>query len=124
MRLAFAIIALPIAACVATPAGMPVGQARDLVGRAAGAAQRCVPIERSVALTVADGNTHMLLYGRGKTIWANDLGANCGFARGDTLVVQPIGANYCHGDLVRSVNPFSGIRGPSCFLGDFVPYTR
>jgi len=123
MKLGIAAIALIIAACVAAPAPVELRRASELVGRMAGPPRRCVPIEQNVALTIANGDTHTLLYGRGRTVWANDLGPSCGFAANDTLIVQPIGASYCRGDLVRSVDPASGIRGPACFLNDFVPYT-
>lgn len=124
MKVGVAAIALIIAACVATPATMELRNATELVGRTAGAPRRCVPIERDVGLTIADGDSHKILYGRGQTVWANDLGPSCGFTPNATLIVEPIGASYCRGDLVRSVDPVSGIRGPACFLGDFVPYTR
>ncbi len=81
-------------------------------------------IEQDQALRVDEGNRHMLLYGQGRRIWASNLGPNCGFNRGDVLVVHPIGSNYCKGDLVRSFEPVSRFPGTSCLLGDFVPYTR
>lgn len=124
MKLGIAAIALIIAACVAAPASMEVRQASELAGRTAGPARRCVPIERNEGLRVANGDTHTILYGRGGTVWANRLGPDCGFAQNASLIVQPVSASYCRGDLVRSIDPTSGIRGPSCFLGDFVPYTR
>lgn len=124
MKIGVAGIALLIAACVATPASMELRRASELVGRTAGAPRRCVRIEQNVALTIANGDTHTLLYGRGRTVWANNLGPSCGFAANDTLIVQPIGASYCRGDLVRSIDPVSGFRGPACFLDDFIPYSR
>ncbi len=124
MKIVAAAIALLIAACVAAPASMEMRQASELVGRTAGMPKRCIRIEQNVALTIADGDSHTLLYGRGRTVWVNHLGPSCGFASNDTLVVEPISASYCHGDLVRSINPTSGIRGPACYLNDFVPYTR
>lgn len=124
MKLGVVVISLIIVACVAAPAPVELRRASELVGRTAGPPRRCVPIERSVALTIANGDTHKLLYRRGRTVWANDLGPDCGFAANDTLVVHPIGSSYCRGDLVRSIDPASGTRGPACFLNDFVPYTR
>jgi hypothetical protein len=124
MKFGAVAITLIVAACVAAPGDVGVRQASDLVGRSAGTPQKCVRIEQNVALTIADGDSHTLLYRLGPTVWANHLGSSCGFAPNDTLIVEPIGASYCRGDLVRSVNLQSGIRGPSCILNDFVPYTR
>ena len=74
-------------------------------------------------MRVADGDRHMLLYGSGKTIWANPLGS-CRFGYDDVLIVEPVGSYFCRGDLVRSVDRFSRIPGPTCVLGDFIPYKR
>jgi hypothetical protein len=119
--LAFAAV---LAGCAAVPpAAEQSGPPRELAGRSVGAPQRCVLINQSEALRIADNDHHTLLYGSGKTIWANHLGA-CGFALDDVLVTEPIGAYYCRGDLVRSFDRFSRIPGPACVLGDFDPYTR
>jgi hypothetical protein len=96
----------------------------EIAGRLAGTPQRCVPIERDQALRVDEGDRHTLLYGNGRRIWANHLGPNCSFNRGDVLVIKPIGSDYCKGDFVRSFDPVSRFPGSSCILGDFVPYTR
>jgi hypothetical protein len=119
------VLALGLCACTAAPprASAP-GRPTELTGRVAGTPQRCVPIERDISLRVADGDRGTLLYGSGRRIWANHLPAGCGFNQGDTLVVQPIGSDYCRGDFVRSIDPVSRFPGPSCYLGDFVPYTR
>jgi hypothetical protein len=119
----FALV-LSLCACGAPPPASAPGRATELTGRVAGAPQRCVPIERDIALRVADGDRSTLLYGTGRRIWANHLPRGCGFNRGDALVVQPIGSDYCRGDFVRSLDPVSRFPGPSCYLGDFVPYTR
>jgi hypothetical protein len=114
-----------LAGCAAVPpAAEQSGPARELAGRSAGAAQRCVVIEQSEALRNSDNDHHILLYGSGKTIWANHLGGQCGFGSDDVLITEPIGSHYCRGDLVRSIDRFSHIPGPACVLGDFVPYTR
>ena len=95
----------------------------ELAGRAAGAPQHCLEYSRTESLRVSDTDPHMLLYGRGRTIWANDLGPGCGFSRNDVLVTRPL-SRYCRGDVVRSFDNVSRIPGPGCVLGDFVPYTR
>ena len=52
------------------------------------------------------------------------LGPGCSFGINDILVFEPTGGSYCRGDIVRSVDRDSHIPGPSCVLGDFVPFTR
>ena len=121
MKARIAAIAAVVGSCAAPP---PPGPASELVGRVAGTPQRCVLIDRSESLRVASEDRHTLLYGRGRTVWANRLGPGCGFNRGDVLVIRPIGSSYCRGDLVRSFDPVSRFPGPSCYLGDFFPYAR
>ncbi len=71
------------------------------------------------------GDDRTLIYGRGRTVWVNRLGPDCrGIRRSDILILEPIGASYCRGDRVRSTDPVSGIPGPGCRLGDFIPYRR
>ena len=124
MKARIAALAVVLGSCAAPPPPGPPGQAFELVGRIAGKPQRCVLIDRSESLRVASEDRHTLLYGHGRMIWANRLGPGCGFNRGDVLVVRPIGSSYCRGDLVRSFDPVSRFPGASCYLGDFVPYTR
>lgn len=64
-----------------------------------------------------------MLYGSGRTIWANNLGS-CRFGYDDILVMQLYGSQLCRGDIVRSLDRLSRIPGPACVLGDFVPYRR
>ena len=123
MKARVVLLSVLLGSCTAPQTSAPPGRS-DLAGRVAGAPQRCVMIERDEALHVDEGNRHTLLYGHGRRIWANNLGPNCGFDRGDVLVIRPIGSNYCKGDLVRSFDPVSRFPGTSCILGDFVPYTR
>ena len=84
---------------------------------------RCVAISSQQSLRVSDSDRHMLLYGNGRTIWANRLG-QCTFGSDDVLVTEPMGSYYCRGDLVRSFDRLSRIPGPACVLGEFVPYNR
>lgn len=64
------------------------------------------------------------LYGAGRTVWLNVPPGDCGGLRdSDVLVTEPLG-QYCRGDLVRSIDRYSKIPGPTCRLGDFIPYTR
>jgi len=117
------VLALILAGCAgALPAAEQQDPSRELAGRSAGAPQRCVPIVQSEAIRISDDDRHTVLYGSGKTIWANHVG--CGFALNDILVTEPIGSSYCRGDMVKSFDRYSGIQGPACVFGDFTPYTR
>ena len=124
MNFRAALLLLVLGSCAAPPRVSSPRVATELVGRIAGPPQRCVPIERDIGLRIADGDRGTLLYGTGRRIWANHLPAGCGFNRGDVLVVQPIGSDYCRGDFVRSFDPVSRFPGQSCILSDFVAYTR
>lgn len=113
-----------VASCAALPQDSATRPAAELVGRTAGAAQRCVLIDQSQSLRVSDTDRHTLLYGNGHVIWANRLSPSCGFASNDVLVTEPIGSYYCRGDLVRSFDRYTKIPGPACVLEEFVPFTR
>jgi hypothetical protein len=97
----------------------------ELNGRVAGTARTCVQVtSRSESLRPSTSNGHVLLYGRGATVWVSDLGS-CGFNRDkDILVVEPSTSSLCRGDIIRSVDRSSRIPGPTCVLGEFTPYTR
>jgi hypothetical protein len=96
----------------------------ELAGRSAAAPQQCVQLSQLESLRISENDRHTLVYGSGRTVWANHLGAQCGFGPDDILVTEPFGSQYCRGDIVRSIDRNSRIPGPSCVLSDFVPYTR
>ncbi|HWH18256.1 MAG TPA: hypothetical protein VNT77_08000 [Allosphingosinicella sp.] len=97
--------------------------ARELAGQTAGPAQRCVPTISGSGLQVAGRQT--LVYRQGATTWVSRLSEGCpGFQPFDTLVVEVHSSQYCEKDRVRSVPPGGGIAGPTCLLGEFVPYRR
>ncbi|MFL6725982.1 MAG: hypothetical protein ACJ8FS_05660 [Sphingomicrobium sp.] len=125
MKRNLALFALVVASCAAPqPGAEQQGPPRELAGRSAGAPERCVLIAPLDSLRVSDTDRHLLLYGNGRTMWANQLGRQCGFGSDDVLVTEPVGSYYCRGDLVRSFDRFSRIPGPTCVLGDFVPFSR
>lgn len=101
----------------AGPAALP-----ELAGRIAGQPQSCVSIQPATTMRIADRRT--ILYGSGATVWVNRMASDCFANSMDILVTHPTGSEYCRGDIVRSVSPQGGIPGPSCVLGDFVPYRR
>jgi hypothetical protein len=113
-----------VGSCAAPPPGADrQGPPVELAGRAAGAPQRCVDIRQAEGLHISDTNRSFLIYGSGRTIWANNLG-ECRFGSDDILITQPFGSSHCRGDIVRSFDRLSHIPGPACVLSDFVPYTR
>jgi hypothetical protein len=118
------ILAAALAGCAAPQPEGPPRQPRELAARTAGAPQRCVRIEQSEALRTSDDDRHTLLYGSGRTIWVNALGPSCRFSSEDVLVTEPLGSSHCRGDIIRSFDRSSHIPGPSCVLGDFVPFIR
>lgn len=125
MKSSILILAALLAACVAPqPDPAAQRQAAELVGRTPGPAEDCIPMVRTEALRVAEGDPHLLLYGRGTTIWASSLGPGCGFRHSDVLITESHDGRYCRGDLVRSSDGISPVPGPTCVLGEWVPYKR
>jgi hypothetical protein len=122
VKLRIALIVLLAGSCAGPQPEEPQRAPLELAGRTAGTPERCVSIEQSESLRPSDTNRHVLVYGSGRTLWANHLGPSCGFGRDDVLVTEPIGSYHCRGDIVRSIDRYSRIPGPSCILGDWVPY--
>jgi len=125
MKLRTAMLIATLGGCVAPPPGSdPQAPPVELAGRIAGAPERCISLMQIEALRVSETDRHTLVYGSGRTIWANHLGPSCGFGSDDILVTEPTGSQLCGGDIVRSIDRNSHIPGPSCVLGDFTPYGR
>lgn len=125
MKLRIVLLIGILGACAAPPPGSDrQGPPVELAGRVAGAPRRCISLIPIEALRVSETDRHTLVYGHGKTIWANHLGPSCGFDHDDILVTEPTGSQLCGGDIVRSIDRNSHIPGPSCVLNEFVPYTR
>jgi len=124
MRIIGLVLVSLIAGCVPQQASLPAeGPISEIAGWVAGQPQRCVATQRTQGLRTVNRST--LVYGSGRTVWVNRLDPRCsGFSQWDLLVVEPIGSQYCRGDLVRTIDPVSKIPGPACQLSDFVPYTR
>lgn len=110
--------------CAAPQPGPVPQQAVELAGRVPGQPQSCISLSQAQSLHVSQNARSTLVTGGGRIVWANALGRGCGFARNDILVTEPTIGQYCRGDIVRSMDQFSRLPGPSCVLGDFVPYTR
>jgi hypothetical protein len=122
MQLRVFLLTLFLASCAAPPPELPRPVA-ELAGRTAGAPRDCLPLRPTDGLHVADDRS-TLIYGSGKTIWVNALGPSCRFGVEDIPIFEPTVSSYCRGDIVRTVDRYSHIPGPSCVLGAFVPFTR
>lgn len=122
MRTVVIVLAVVLASCTAPPPAGTSAAIPELAGRTAGPAQKCITIQRSEGLQIA--GPHTLLYRSGPTIWVNAVPECSRLRSSDILVLEPFGSQYCRGDFVRTRDNQTGIPGPGCRLGDFVPYTR
>jgi hypothetical protein len=119
--LACGVPAALIASCApSAPAGVP-GPIPELAGRTAGPPQTCVRIEPNASMRITD--SHNLIYSEGSTVWLNTNSCPA-VSFNDLLVLHPTASEHCRGDIVNTVDRYSGIPGPSCVMGDFVPYRR
>jgi hypothetical protein len=100
------------------------GFAQAVEGRVPGPAQSCITTNSSENIHALDPQT--LAYGSGRTVYINRLAGPCpGLGELNTLIVEgAVGGQYCRGDRVRGREPNAIIAGPSCNLGDWVPYRR
>jgi hypothetical protein len=98
---------------------------KELDGKVASEPVNCISsFSSSNTIRVSDD---ILLYRvSGRLVYQNNLRSSCpGLARdSDVLVSETFGGNYCKGDLIRLVDRTSGIQGPVCSLGEFVPYRK
>src|SRR3546814_1919053 len=80
---------------------------------------------QTCALPILSDN--ILLYrSGGNLVYRNDLKSSCpGLARdSDIMVARQFGSSTCEGDFFHLVDRSSGIRGPTCVFGEFVPYRK
>jgi hypothetical protein len=98
---------------------------KELGGKIAGEPLRCLHRPQSASLVQISDD--ILLYRvSSRLVYRNDLRSRCpGLARdNDIIVTETYGSGLCNGDLIRLVDRHSGIQGPACSLGDFVPYRK
>jgi hypothetical protein len=98
---------------------------RELGGKVAGQPQKCLSTIRTYdSIRVSD--TMLIYRANSKLAYRNDLRGSCpGLARdSDVMVIRQFGNQSCAGDFFHLVDRSSGIRGPTCVLGDFTPYRR
>lgn len=120
-----AILAAALLAACSVPQPLPQArQPAEIAGRVPGTPTDCLPAYDRQQFHVSDSDPSTLVYGNGKTIWVNRLSPACSISWNDIPIFEVTGASYCRGDLVHSVDRTSQIPGPTCVLGDFVPFTR
>ena len=106
------------------PVSPPGNEFAELTaGRVAGPPQSCITPDHMSSVRALDPQT--LAYGSGRTVYINHLGSPCpGIRPLSTLIIVTYGNQYCRGDRVRGNEMGSIIAGPTCILGDWVPYRR
>ncbi len=96
---------------------------KELGGKVAGKPLNCLSNHDTTdIIRVSDD---MILYRQSKRlVYQNKLRYTChGLSRdSDIIVTETFGGSLCQGDLLRLVDRTSGIQGPVCSLGEFVPY--
>lgn len=116
-------LGLSIAACAGPAAPPGDASASVTAGRIAGPPQSCISTSSGGGLHAIDSAT--LAYGSGSTIYLNRLGDKCpGLQDLSTIIAEVHGGQYCRGDRIRALEPGSIIPGPTCNLGDWIPYRR
>jgi hypothetical protein len=97
---------------------------RNLGGKDAGEPVSCLPAGGRDFQTIRVSDDILLFRQSGRVVYRNDLRGSCpGLARdNDIMVFRVHGTSSCRGDIFSLADRSSGIRGPSCVLGDFVPY--
>ncbi len=98
---------------------------KELAGKVAGKPVNCISDYNSTNLIKISDD--ILLYRvSGNLVYENRLRSSCpGLARdNDIIVSEQFGGQKCRGDLIKLVDRTSGIPGPVCSLGEFVPYRK
>lgn len=128
----FALPAILAASCApvdSTPQPLTEKQsitlAKQLDGKVAGEPVNCISDYNATNMIRVSDN--ILLYRvSGNLVYQNNLRYSCpGLGRDNDIVVsEQFGGQKCRGDLIRLVDRTSGIQGPACSLGEFVPYRK
>lgn len=116
------VTACSIGGCTKPAEPARASDASELSGRVAGAPQSCVPNLANQNLRALDASTVAL--GSGRTIYINHLPGPCpALAPLNTIIVDASdGTRYCRGNRIRGLELGAIIPGPTCNLGDWVPY--
>ena len=105
-------------------AAVPAKLAGALSGRVPGPAQRCITKFRTTKVRPIDDAT--ILYDQGSTIFVQKPPGGCpGLTNGNyALETRSTNDQMCAGDANDLVNLQTGLHGPVCIFGEFVPYTK
>ncbi|MDP8995169.1 MAG: hypothetical protein M3N07_09360 [Pseudomonadota bacterium] len=129
------LLLLPLAALagactVAVPGPAPVAAGDDsslaeaLAGRTAGDPVSCVR-QRDLRNSRAYGDGTILFDGPGSTVYVNNTRDSCPTIRPwHAIRYRTIGTNVCAGELIRVLDPQTGVEYGGCTLGEFTPYRR
>lgn len=117
------------AACVAeAPQGIEMTAAAqadlgaELAGRVAGPPVACVN-QRQLNGPRSGGPGVLVFEGPGDVVYVNRTGGNCGDLKNNRSVrFRTVSTQLCRGDLAQTFDPYSGVQGSFCTLGDFTPY--
>lgn len=99
---------------------------KQLGGKIAGEPVLCLNSNSRNYQTIRVSDDILLYRASGKLVYRNNLAGGCpGLERDDDImVVRSYGTGTCKGDIFHLVDRTSGIRGPSCVFGEFIPYRR
>ncbi len=108
----------------AEPASNEARIERALTGLTPGKPVSCIAQTRPGYTTEAIGDVILYKINK-KLIYRNDTTGGCTARnRQDALVVRNFGTQLCSGNIVRTVDPQSGVEAGGCSLGTFTPYTK
>jgi hypothetical protein len=97
---------------------------KQLGGKIAGEPISCLNSNSRNYQTIRVSDDILLYRASGKLVYRNNLSGGCpGLERDDDImVVRSYGTGTCKGDIFHLVDRTSGMRGPSCSFGEFIPY--
>lgn len=96
--------------------------AQLLKGRMAGTPVTCVPAFQSNKLEVIEGVA--MVYGSGDTLYVARSTHADSLRWDDIVVINRMGGQLCHTDVIRTVDRMSGFTTGVVFLDKFVPYRK
>lgn len=99
---------------------------KQLAGKVAGEPINCLQSSGRNFQTIRVSDDILLYRASGRLVYQNKLRGGCpGLGRDDDImVIRSYGTGTCKGDFFHLVDRTSGIRGPTCVFGEFVPYRK
>lgn len=129
MIAAAALLATAVAATAADKADKPTRAEKNqaqfeklIEGRVAGEPVSCIPAFQAKDLQVIEGVA--LVYGRGDTIYVARPTHPDSLRWDDIIVINRVGGQLCHTDIIRTVDRMSGFTTGALFIDRFVPYKK